>query len=118
MQARKTLKPGQYGTKSLLDKYGEQLFCVRYRYDEERHLRHTTVELVVETVPYQSQASLSKRIIGVQIGLRELELQQKVKQAGGKWVRERRLWELPYDQAIALGLKSRMVELDLPNARK
>jgi hypothetical protein len=54
MQARKTLKPGQDGTKSLLDKYGKQLLCVRYRYDDERHSRHTTVELVVETVPWQS----------------------------------------------------------------
>jgi hypothetical protein len=43
MQARKTLRPGQDGTKSLLDKYGEQLLCVRYRYDDERYLRHTTV---------------------------------------------------------------------------
>lgn len=34
MQARKKLKPGQDGTKSLVRQYGEQLICVRYRYDE------------------------------------------------------------------------------------
>jgi hypothetical protein len=56
MQARKTLRPGQDGTKSLLDKYGEQLLCVCYRYDDERYLGHTTVELVVETVPWQPQS--------------------------------------------------------------
>jgi hypothetical protein len=118
MQARKTLRPGQDGTKSRLDKYGEQLLCVRYRYDEERHLRHTTVELVVETVPYHRPTPAINRIVGVRVGLREVELQRQVKQAGGKWSRERRLWELGCEQAVALGLQGRIEELNLPNIRK
>jgi hypothetical protein len=97
MQARKTLRPGQDGTKSLLDKYGEQLLCVRHRSDDEQRLRHTTVELGVETVPWQSQPLTASRMVGVQVGLREVELQRKVKQAGGKWSRERHLWEMHYD---------------------
>jgi hypothetical protein len=55
MRARKKLKPGQDGTKSLLDKYGERLICVRYRYDEERGLRHKTVELIVDSTPWKPQ---------------------------------------------------------------
>jgi hypothetical protein len=53
--------------KSLLDKYGEQLLCVRYHYDEERHLRHTTVEWAVETVPYRLPTPAINRIVGVRV---------------------------------------------------
>ncbi len=48
MQARRTLVPGQKGTKKFLDHYGEKLICVRYRYDEQQRKRVTTVELIVE----------------------------------------------------------------------
>ena len=44
MRARRTLRPGQRGTKKLLRQYGSQLVCVRYRYDAERYLRFKTVE--------------------------------------------------------------------------
>ena len=33
MKARVTLKPGQKGTKKLVERYGDALVCVRYRYD-------------------------------------------------------------------------------------
>jgi hypothetical protein len=36
MKTRVKLKPGQRGTKKLLDQYGDALVCVRYRYDRER----------------------------------------------------------------------------------
>jgi len=29
------LKPGQNGTKKIVEKYGDALVCVRYRYDSE-----------------------------------------------------------------------------------
>jgi hypothetical protein len=41
------LKPGQKGTKALLEQYGDKLLCVRYRYDEKRQVRIKTVELIV-----------------------------------------------------------------------
>ena len=46
MIAKTTLRPGQKGTKHLMEKYGERLICVRYRYDETTHKRYTTVELI------------------------------------------------------------------------
>lgn len=52
MLAKKKLKPGQNGTKAMLDQYGEQLVCVRYRYDRARQLRLKTVELIVESTPW------------------------------------------------------------------
>ena len=48
MKSRLNLKPGQKGTKRLVEKYGDALFYVRYRYDPERGIRLKTVELVVE----------------------------------------------------------------------
>ena len=50
MKTRLSLKPGQKGTKKLVDEYGENLICVRYRYDEKRKIRLKTVELIVEEV--------------------------------------------------------------------
>ncbi len=35
MKTRLDLKPGQRGTKKLSELYGDQLVCVRYRYDEK-----------------------------------------------------------------------------------
>lgn len=46
-RVRLHLKPGQKGTKQLLEQYGDRLVCVRYRYDAERKKRFKTVELLV-----------------------------------------------------------------------
>jgi hypothetical protein len=48
MKTRLILKPGQPGTKRLVEKYGESLVCVRFRYDAESRQRLKTVELLVE----------------------------------------------------------------------
>jgi hypothetical protein len=47
MKTRLILKPGQRGTKSLSEKYGDALLCVRFRYDAELRQRLKTIELVV-----------------------------------------------------------------------
>lgn len=36
MKTHTHLKPGQKGTKRLVEQYGDALLCVRYRYDEVR----------------------------------------------------------------------------------
>jgi hypothetical protein len=120
MRAKKKLKPGQDGTKSLLDKYGERLICVRYRYDEERGIRHKTIELIVESTPWKPQNPEipSDTIVGVKVGLHEVELQTVVRQAGGKWNRDLQLLELRYDKVVALDLISRIEPSTLPNTGK
>jgi hypothetical protein len=50
--ARLKLKPGQKGTKALVEKYGDALVCVRYRYDETSRTRIKTVELIVKKSNY------------------------------------------------------------------
>jgi len=39
MKTRLTLKPGQKGTKKLIAEYGDQLVCIRYRYDPQKKKR-------------------------------------------------------------------------------
>jgi hypothetical protein len=119
MQVRKKLKPGQDGAHSLLDKYGDQMVCVRYRYDEERRLRYKTVELIVETAPWEPLTEIpADTVVGLKVGLQEIELQSKIRQVGGKWNRGRQVLELSYDKVLALGLASRIDLSTLPNNGK
>lgn len=53
MKSRLNLKPGQRGTKKLVEQYGKSLLYVRYRYDEDRGVRLKTLEIVVEEKPWQ-----------------------------------------------------------------
>ena len=107
MRIRSILKPGQRGTKRLVQQYGKSLLCVRYWYDEASRKRLKTIELVIEESDWSPKIA-SETIVGVQVAFREADLQQKVRQAGGKWNPARRVWELRYDRAVALGLKDRL----------
>jgi hypothetical protein len=118
MRARRTLTPGQKGTKKLLRQYGSQLVCVRYRYDTERCLRFKTVELIVEQAPWSPPTRIAgATLVGVRVGAKEVELQRQVKQAGGRWNPAERVWEMPYSRAMALGLKNRIEKLRVSNSR-
>lgn len=48
------------------------------------------------------------RVVGVKIFFRENRLREQVKAAGGRWSKTEKLWQLPYDTAISLGLKHRI----------
>jgi hypothetical protein len=39
-----------------------------------------------------------------------VELREQVKQAGGKWNRSRKVWEMRYERVAALKLEARIVE--------
>jgi hypothetical protein len=99
MQARRTLVPGQKGTKKYLDHYGEKLICVRYRYDEQQRQRVTTVEIAAEESAWTPPAapSVEPVIVGLRVGLNEVAIQRLVKQAGGKRHRQLQVWEISSD---------------------
>lgn len=61
MNARVTLIPGRNGTKKLLRLYGDRLLRVRYRYDSATGRRQTTVELLVEEVPWTPAGRRTRR---------------------------------------------------------
>lgn len=51
-KTRLTLRPGQKGTKKLVQEYGDKLVAVRYLYDCDKGRRIKTIELVVEDIPW------------------------------------------------------------------
>lgn len=117
MKIKATLKPGQNGTKRLLEKYGNRLVCVRYRYDEGTGKRYTTAEVVVDessdvVVVRESDCVRAHQSLrfGVRIDYWESELREKAKARGAIWRPRQKLWEMRYDDVIELGLESRVVK--------
>jgi hypothetical protein len=115
MRALRKLNPGQKGTKKFLDRYHEQLVCVRYRYDKEQCKRFTTVELIVEEANWSPVEK--PKLVGLRVARQETDLQRRIKQAGGKWNPRQQVWKISSDQALALGLKARMVRLEVSDSR-
>jgi hypothetical protein len=95
METRLSLAPGQNGTKKLLAQYGERLVCVRYRYDAQRKVRHKTIELIVETAPWNPRARMPRHepqdLVGVRIAYSETDLRERIKAAGAIWRPRQRL---------------------------
>jgi hypothetical protein len=120
MTTKATLRPGQNGTKRLSEKYGSRLVCVRYKYDKESAMRYTTVELIEDEsewnadpqVPAQQPPSPPPHRLGVRVEYWETELREKVKAAGGIWRPRHKLWDMHYEDVVALGLEARVVADD------
>jgi hypothetical protein len=112
MKIKRTLVPGEDGTKKWVEKYGDNLVCVRYRYDEEQNKKITTVEIIVNVGDKQrkKQKIPVNKKIGIRVYYGERETAALVKAAGGRWNRFSRVWELPYKEVIALGLEKRIVK--------
>ena len=113
------LKPGKKGTKQLLARYGDRLVCVRYRNDAQRKKRFKTVELIVTEREWEPPPPrfAAEAMVGVRVGFAEVELREQVKQAGGKWNRSRKVWEMRYEHVVALKLEARIVEEKASNRR-
>lgn len=105
MQTRQTLKPGQKGTKALQAEYGDRLVCVRYKYDASRRKRYKTVELVVEARDWMPSGSK----VWVKVAWGEAAIGRAIRNAGGAWNQDKKLWKLTFKDAVALGLVDRVV---------
>ena len=80
-----------------MEKNGDALLCVRYRYDELRGVRLKTVEVIVEEKP--GTPSLRYRdtdMVAVMVPFTEKVLRDMLKAAGGRWDPEERLWRVQY----------------------
>lgn len=104
-KTRLTLTPGANGTKKLLERYGERLVCVRYRYDGERRKRIKTVELIEEEIGWVASGA----VYLVKIAFDEVALRERVKAAGARWNRDRKVWMTTGDVVRRLGLEGRIV---------
>jgi hypothetical protein len=124
MEIRTVRKPGDKGTQALMQKYGERLVCIRYRYDPVRKKRLKTVELIVaerdwqpeEPHPQEERATglgpkrYYTRRVGVLIGYQETELRKRIKAAGGMWDSSAKLWFVPEEEVRRLGLLQRVAK--------
>jgi hypothetical protein len=110
MRARSKLRPGQPGTLKLVKQFGDRLVCVRYRYDALKRRRYTTAEIIVDESDWDPMPSATARHerVPVRIEVNEVKLRAKVKAAGGKWNPEKRLWLVPMEQVLQLGLTNRV----------
>ncbi len=103
----KKLHPGSPGTQRHIRQFGDRLLCVRYRDDPKSHRRLTTVELVIEERPIPLPRN-GKSFVRIEYP--ETRLQQTVKQAGGRWNPQKRLWLVPNETIRRLGLTDRVSE--------
>ena len=115
MEIKTTLTPGQNGTKQLLKEYGDQLVCVRYRYDKSRGKRFKTVELIVDEQEWQPGFRYQPdQQVHIRIGYGEKDLREKVKAAGGYWDAKMKAWYISYSWVVRMGLDKRLVGGEIP----
>lgn len=114
MEVKATIKPGHNGTKKYLQQYGDQLVCVRYRYDKQRNRRQTTIELIVDEQDWLPGYSIKPdQKVAIRIGYGEADLRDQVKQAGAYWDSNQKAWLLSLKEVYKLGLEKRIIdELD------
>lgn len=124
MEIRTVRKPGDKGTQSLMQKYGERLVCIRYRYDPARRKRFKTVELIIAEQDWQPPEPHPQedkprglgpkryytRRVGIRIGYQESELRKQIKAAGGMWDPAQQLWFVPEEEIRRLGLVQRVAK--------
>jgi hypothetical protein len=112
VETRLTLRPGQSGTKKLVERYGERLVRVRYLYDEANGRRLKTVELIVESVPWRPRPRHLRRrddeIVAVRIAWAETELRERAKRLGAVWRLAQKVWEITWDNAKRLAITDRV----------
>jgi hypothetical protein len=92
---------------------------VRYRDDAPRKKRFKTVEIMVAERDWEPPAPrfTAETMVGVRVGFAEADMRERVKQAGGKWNRSHKVWDMRYDQVVALTLEARIVEEEASNTR-
>jgi len=119
MKSRLNLKPGQKGTKRLVEKYGKSLLYVRYRYDEARGVRLKTVELVVEEKPWQPQAVFKDgEIVSIRVDFSEKALREELKAAGGRWDPAAKVWHVAYGAIRGTELEGRIKAAPVAEGRR
>ena len=115
METRTTLRPGDRGTRKLLERFGKRLVCVRYRYDPVAGRRYTTVELIVAEAAWQPLRRKPRanrppdEMVYVRVGFGEEGLRAKMKALGAIWRPHHKLWELPWGVVRGLGIEERVV---------
>ena len=112
MKIEKVLKPGQSGTTKLVEKYGKDLVCIRYRVDKAGERRLKTAEIIVNEKPVKKKRKRipANKLMHLKINYNDIYLRRIVKSAGGRWNSVNKVWELSYDKVIDLELEKNVLE--------
>jgi hypothetical protein len=62
MRVRLVRRPGQHGTREHVEKYGDKLICVRYRYDAATQRRYKTIEIIVDEAPWAPRSDAAQGV--------------------------------------------------------
>jgi len=111
LRTRLTLRPGQPGTRKLVEEYGPRVVCVRYRYDDANKKRYKTVELIVEEIdwiPRPPRPAVTD-IVHIHLDYHEQALRQSVKLLGGTWHPSTKTWRIAYGAVVLLHLTDRLI---------
>ncbi len=106
LRVAKTYASEQPGARRFARRYGEQLLCVRQRLDNTGTVRHTTVELPIETTPVASRA---RSIVAVRIAPTDRATRKLLLASGAEWRPPEKYWLLPRLVAKNLGLLRNVV---------
>lgn len=120
MDTIKTIKPGVRGTKRFLKEYKDQRVVVCQRKKPEESKAYTTVELIVDKRDDELGVNFKKvnaiknqSLVPLKIAFHEVEIRNKVKQAGGQWHHADKVWLLPYFKVVEFNLSNRMIKEDV-----
>lgn len=102
----KTLAPTERGAIELARQYGDALICVRHRTDAKGKVRHTTIELLIDSTPIRPR---SFKLVHLKVEPHERRLSAVIEAAGGRWDPKTRLWRLPSRVASILNLRDRVI---------
>ena len=112
IRTNKIVHAGQPGSKKYLNIYGDDLVCIRYKYDYKRNRKIKTIELKVEETAWTPRPNdtFAMKPVLLKVLYQEQELRKLVKNANAIWHSNLKLWELPLFKAVELGLENRIVE--------
>ena len=89
LRVAKTYSPEQNGAKRFALRYGDELVCVRHRLNDTGTIRHTTVELLVESTPVVSRA---RSLIALRIPPTDKATRTVLLACGAQWQPTQKYW--------------------------
>ena len=112
MTIKKILRPGDPGTKKTVEKFGDRLVCIRYRYDQQKQIRYKTAEIILEEKSWKlnEQRIPANKLLKIRIGKFETTIRALVKSYGGKYDLKTGYYLLPYSTIKKLDLMQRIIK--------
>jgi hypothetical protein len=109
---RKTMRPGEPGTRRHLRDWGDRLVCVRHRVDLAKGIRFTTVEIVAsaERSVRAKREPHPEALVYARVAKDEWELERRLRITKSATYDEfLNVWRMRYETAVRLRLKRRIL---------